>query len=243
MSNLSKDGRVESKARRIWHGCQIIAGDSRLDAHYVNLRTHLRLRSWLSTTAGTTVFLLSKPDELTIQRFIESQSSLDVNYSGIGSTSGTPPTDYIVDQTRAKLGKGEAAFQRARAALRQWAIFQLGWVEPCWTDTPIEPNRTVAILAHTLGLWSLNACRIIYVVQEEEKFGFAYGTLPDHVESGEERFTVEWNRDDDSVSYEIVAFSRPNHFLTRFAYPMTRRLQKRFARDSVAAMKLAVARP
>lgn len=67
--------------------------------------------------------------------------------------------------------------------------------------------------------------------------------LPDHVESGEERFTVEWTRDDDSVSYEIVAFSRPNHFLTRFAYPMTRRLQKRFARDSVAAMKLAVARP
>jgi uncharacterized protein (UPF0548 family) len=186
------------------------------------------------------MFLLSKPDKPTIQRFIESQLSLDVTYSGIGSTQGTPPSGYVVDHTRAKLGEGEAVFQTAQAALRQWAHFQLGWVHPCWTDTPIEPNQTVAILARVFGLWSLNACRIIYIVQDEEKFGFAYGTLPDHVESGEERFTVEWNPDDDSVCYDILAFSRPNHFLTRMAYPVTRRLQQRFARDSVAAMQRSV---
>jgi uncharacterized protein (UPF0548 family) len=27
------------------------------------------------------------------------------------------------------------------------------------------------------------------------RFGFAYGTLAQHAESGEERFTVEWNRE------------------------------------------------
>ena len=188
----------------------------------------------------TTMFLFTRPDKPTIQSFIESQSSLDVTYSGIGSTQGTPPSGYVVDHTRAKLGEGKAAFQTAQAALRNWAHFQLGWVEPCWPDTPIEPNQIVAVLARVFGIWSLNACRVIYVVQEEEKFGFAYGTLPDHVESGEERFNVEWNPDDDSVCYDILAFSRPNHFLTRIAYPMTRRLQKRFARDSVAAMKRAV---
>ena len=184
---------------------------------------------------------LTQPDRPTIQRFIESQSSLDVTYSGIGSTQGTPPSGYVVDHTRAKLSEGEAAFQTAQAALRNWSHFQLGWVQPCWPDTPIEPNQTVAILVRAFGLWSLNACRILYVVQEADKFGFAYGTLPEHAESGEERFIVEWDQSDDSVWYDILAFSRPNQFLTRIAYPVTRRLQKRFARDSVAAMKRAVA--
>ncbi len=52
------------------------------------------------------------------------------------------------------------------------------------------------------------------------RFGFAYGTLPGHVESGEERFLVEWDRGDDAVWYDILAFSRPNHVLTRLGYPV-----------------------
>ena len=77
------------------------------------------------------------------------------------------------------------------------------------------------------SLWWLNACRIVYVVDDSGpnfKFGFAYGTLPGHVESGEERFLIEWNRADNSVWYDILAFSRPNHVLTRLGYPFVRRM-------------------
>lgn len=97
----------------------------------------------------------------------------------------------------------------------------------------------MAVRAQVFGLWWLNACRIIYVVDETapvRRFGFAYGTLPDHAESGEERFQVEWNRHDNSVWYDILAFSRPNQFLTRLGYPLVRGIQKRFARGSAAAM-------
>jgi uncharacterized protein (UPF0548 family) len=73
---------------------------------------------------------------------------------------------------------------------------------------------------------------------QRTRFGFAYGTLPDHVERGEERFTVEW-RADDSVWYDIYAFSRPKHPLARLGFPITRMLQKRFVRDSLAIMKAA----
>ena len=59
-------------------------------------------------------------------------------------------------------------------------------------------------------------------------------------ESGEERFTVEWHEADDAVLYDIVAFSRPQQFLTRLGYPFARRMQKRFARDSAAAVRRAV---
>lgn len=69
-------------------------------------------------------------------------------------------------------------------------------------------------MGRAIGLWWLNACRIVYVVDESgpiSRFGLAYGTLPGHVERGEERFMIEWNRGDNSVWYDILAFSRPNH--------------------------------
>ena len=70
------------------------------------------------------------------------------------------------------------------------------------------------------------------------KYGFAYGTLPDHGERGEERFTVELDTDQ-TVWYDLYAFSRPSA-VARVAYPFTRLLQKRFATDSKAAMQKAV---
>ena len=94
------------------------------------------------------------------------------------------------------------------------------------------------------GLWWLNAARIVYAVDEATesvaRYGFAYGTLPGHVEAGEERFLVEWDRRDDSVWYDIRAFSRPRHILTRLGKWQVRRLQQRFRDDSAAAMLRAV---
>jgi uncharacterized protein (UPF0548 family) len=102
----------------------------------------------------------------------------------------------------------------------------------------------VAVQTKTFGLWSLNAARIVYVIDEREtqnaRLGFAYGTLADHVERGEERFTVEWQADD-SVWYDIYAFSRPKHPLARLGYPITRMLQKRFIAHSLAVMRKAAA--
>src|SRR4029079_18649839 len=88
-------------------------------------------------------------------------------------------------------------------------------------------------------LWWLNACKIVYVVDEWgpiRRFGLAYGTLPDHAGRGEERFLIEWDQADNNVWYDILAFSRPNHFLTRLGYPIVRRTQKRFGQDSATSM-------
>jgi len=74
-----------------------------------------------------------------------------------------------------------------------------------------------------------------------KRFGFAYGTLPGHVESGEERFLIEWDRADNCVWYDILAFSRPRHILAWLGYPWVRHLQKRFRQESGAAMCRATA--
>jgi uncharacterized protein (UPF0548 family) len=183
-----------------------------------------------------------KPTAESIRPFLTAQGKLPFSYSAVGATSETPPPGYVVDHTRIRLGEGESVFLSARAALRRWEQFRLGWVEAWTPDTPIRPGEVVAVMGRAAGLWWLNSCRVVYVVDESgpvSKFGFAYGTLPGHVESGEERFLIEWNQGD-GVWYDILAFSRPNHILTRLGYPVVRRIQKRFGRDSAAAMFRAV---
>ena len=58
-----------------------------------------------------------------------------------------------------------------------------------------------------------------------KRLGFAYGTLAEHAESGEERFTIEWNRNKDEVLYDIFAFSRPRQAFAKLGHPLSRLLQ------------------
>ena len=118
-------------------------------------------------------------------------------------------------------------------------MFKLGWVELFHPRAPIQTGATVAVLVRHCGFWSVNACRIAYVFAEERRYGFAYGTLQDHAEQGEEKFSVEWAADN-SVWYDILAFSRPRQWQAKVARPLSRRLQERFARDSMAAIARAV---
>jgi uncharacterized protein (UPF0548 family) len=189
------------------------------------------------------VLLLRKPSVERLREFLAAQARLDLTYPAVGATAAVPLAGYVVDRTRIKLGEGAGTFAVAKAALRRWEHFRLGWVETWPPETPIQGGQVVAVIARLFGLWWLNACRIVYVVDEErpvQRFGFAYGTLPEHAESGEERFTVEWHEADDAVWYDILAFSRPRQLLARLGYPFTRRLQRRFASDSAVAMRRAV---
>jgi uncharacterized protein (UPF0548 family) len=149
-----------------------------------------------------------------------------------------------VDRNRIRLGGGLPLFDRAFAALQAWKMFELGWVELIHPAEPVAAGQTVVVLAHTFGLYSLSASRVIALIDQEDghirRRGFSYGTLLHHVECGEERFSVEYHRDDDSVWYDILAFSIPQHRLARLGYPLSRAAQRRFAVDSKAAMVTAV---
>lgn len=195
------------------------------------------------------MFLLTKPTDELIRRFISLQKdqpfSHPVSYSEADIAAGQSPPGYVRDHNRIRLGEGAEVFRAAAAAVKRWEMFNIGWLRLCWPDAPIEIGTTVAVLADLRCFWSLNACRIARVFDEDgdvKRYGFAYGTLPDHVESGQESFIVEWNRTDDSVWYDLSAYSRPNQLLARLGYPVTRALQKRFARESMAAMVRGSAR-
>ena len=182
---------------------------------------------------------LSRPDAAALAPFLAAQRRLKCSYTAVGATRhDATPAGFVLDHNRQHLGRGEAVFARAREALRGWRMFPAPWtaIEP---RAPIAEGEVVAVLVRTAGVWWRNAARIVYVIDEPRRFGFAYGTLPGHAERGEERFVVEWLPSDD-VWYDLRAFSRPRHWLARLGRPVTRALQRRFARASKAAMAAAV---
>jgi uncharacterized protein (UPF0548 family) len=189
---------------------------------------------------------LRKPNDADLLRLLKSQQQLPYSYVGVGATADESaiPSGYVVDRMQVALGSGESIFAATKQGLAAWAQFDLGWCEAWPRETPIRSGEVVAVVARAMGLWWVNATRIAYVVDEGTgkagdetvKFGFAYGTLPGHVEMGEELFLVEWDRATDAVAYSILAFSRPRHPLARLGRPLVRRLQRRFREDSATAM-------
>jgi uncharacterized protein (UPF0548 family) len=156
---------------------------------------------------------------------------------------------WSVDHHRVILGSGAEVFRRAKAAIAAWRMFPpaITGVFECETPRP-DLHVAVSFDASPLPVWILMSARVVYVVEDSvtregqqiERFGFAYGTLPDHPERGEERFLVEWSRGDNCVHYDLLAISQPRHWLARLTYPYTRFQQARFRRLSGLAMQRAV---
>ena len=184
---------------------------------------------------------LFMPSDTQIKVFLDRQRIQSITYGDAGFTQRSCPLEFDRDHNRIELGRGLDVFRRACDAISQWRMFPKEWtaIRP---ETPrLEVGSDIAMLAHLFGVWWWNACRIMYLVDDLEQtrtFGFAYGTLPSHVEMGEERFMVELDNEG-VVWYDILAYSRPRHPLVRLMYPLARKMQRRFVRDSQSAMRLA----
>jgi uncharacterized protein (UPF0548 family) len=189
------------------------------------------------------MFSTRPPTESLIRRQLETARNLPCSYTvALDTRNGLEnlqvPKGYVVDHTRSEIGGGLSDFETAKSALRQWQHFDLGWVRVVNPEVPIAPGEVVAVEVRALGFWSLNLSRILYVIDEPNRFGFAYGTTPLHAERGEERFLLEYDPHSGNLSYDLLAVSQPAHPLAKLAYPYTRSLQHRFAPNSVERMKL-----
>lgn len=149
---------------------------------------------------------------------------------------------YTIDDHRFVLGRGRARFEAAASALLAWRQFEIPWLSLCGREHGVHPGQVVATLTRAFGLWFLNPCRVVYCAPRSpstNEVAFAYGTLAGHVARGEERFRVAFDPADESVSFEILAFSSPAHPTTRIGRPFLRRIQRRFATDAAAALARA----
>ncbi len=113
-----------------------------------------------------------------------------------------------------QVGAGEIAWERARDAIRLWKAHAHAGIAITPPDAPVLEGTTV-LASRVFGPVAILApCRVVYGADEPTRFGFAYGTLPGHPETGEEAFHV-FRGDDGIVMAEIRAFSRPDGLPTK----------------------------
>jgi uncharacterized protein (UPF0548 family) len=131
----------------------------------------------------------------------------------------------------------DGRFERARACLAHWDL-QRGAGMRVVPDEPVREGMTFMLAMHLGVVHVLAAGRVVYVIDEPDRYTFAYGTLAAHPERGEEAFTVE--RHGGRVRFGIRAFSRPSHPLARLGSPVASWVQRRVTRTYLEAMRRAV---
>lgn len=157
-------------------------------------------------------------------------------YADIGATADGMPAGYRhFSRTRTVPGRtlGEAAEQ-----LMTWQVHERAGLRIAASSTRAGKG-VVLMMRLGLGAVALRIpCRVVYVVEEPDRVGFAYGTLPGHPEEGEELFLLERDREQ-RVRFSISAFSKPATTLSRVGGPLSRWVQARMTDRYLTALDRA----
>jgi len=179
------------------------------------------------------------PSESLLRRALENARDAAFTYPEVGATrTAELPDGYRVDRYERSLGSADGCFERAVAALRLWQAHIGAGVRIYPPGATVETGGPVLFVVRTLGLWPVLPCRVVYTVESESWFAFAYGTLPGHLECGEVAMSVE-RGDGGEVVARILSFSKTVDPLARAAGPVARRFQTRFTNGYLDALETA----
>ena len=149
-------------------------------------------------------------------------ASLPLTYAEVGATAGPLPHGYQHVQKSAVIGRGRKRFEEAAAAGMRWGMLRGAGIKvEATTDVAQVGSEVIVHLGPVRA-----PCRVVYVADEPDRRGFAYGTLPGHAESGEELFLVRYDPVSDEVYAEVTTFSRHATWWSRLASPLTSLIQR-----------------
>lgn len=152
------------------------------------------------------------------------------SFPEVGATrTGPLPAGYHHLRHQTLIGHGRDVFEAAGAAVTTWAMHRKSGARVRAGSARAEPGTAVEIALGAGPLRIAAPCEVVWTAYEEDRTGFAYGTLAGHPESGEESFVVD-RRADGSVWFTVTAFSRPARWYTRAAGPLVPVLQRAYAR-------------
>jgi uncharacterized protein (UPF0548 family) len=151
----------------------------------------------------------------------------ELTYDEVGWTAQAPPAGFRHGRAERVIGRGADAFGRAVDSLLGWGMHAAAGMR-VRASTPDVQLGSVVVLGLGLGPVRVQApCRVVYVIDEPDRHGFAYGTLHGHPESGEEAFVVRTDRAGRVIA-SVVWFSRPAVFWARATGPVQRRVSQRY---------------
>ncbi|MEW5813246.1 MAG: DUF1990 domain-containing protein [Actinomycetota bacterium] len=159
-------------------------------------------------------------------------AGLPLTYADVGATAGAPPAGYRFLRRTAVIGCGRERFERAAAEGMRFGMLRGAGLR-IEATTP-----TAQVGTDVLGRLGPVAapCRVVYVVDEPDKRGFAYGTLPGHAVRGEELFLVRYDSTTERVIAEVAAFSTPATWWSRLGAPVTSLMQRVIASRYLKAL-------
>jgi uncharacterized protein (UPF0548 family) len=173
-----------------------------------------------------------------------------LSYPEVGATRGRvfgkpgaePPAGYHLVRRRVRVGLGDQAFAEARAVVLGWGM-QRGVGASVYPPDATPTEGQTVLVTTRIGPVPITApCRVVWTVDEPDRVGFGYGTLPGHPVCGEEAFVV--TRDDpgtsdsaDAVWATILAFSRPATWYARLGGPAGRLVQRWITRRYLRAFE------
>lgn len=157
------------------------------------------------------------------------QRDSTLSYREVGATANELPDGYRHLRHSLTFANGATGFAAGKAAIESWAGHRRAGIRLYPERPVVSDGQTVVLASRVAGLWVTAACRIVWVVDEPSRYGFAYGTLPHHPEIGEESFIVQ-RTPESQVTVEITAFSRPSSLLARLGGPITHGIQTRTTR-------------
>ncbi|WP_306327955.1 DUF1990 family protein [Streptomyces venezuelae] len=154
-----------------------------------------------------------------------------LSYREVGATR-TPealPEGYHHLRYDTVVGHGRAAFEAAGAAVTTFRMHRASGARLLADAERAAAGVAVEVSAGLGRLRIAVPCTVIWTAHEQDRVGFAYGTLTGHPERGEESFMVHLEADG-TVRFTVTAFSRPASWYTRLAGPVVPLLQRAYAR-------------
>lgn len=127
------------------------------------------------------MFTLFEPSETEIADYFAAQKDLPFSYQEIGASKDEIPSGYPINHRRLTIGRGAVDYARARKAIDRWIMYQLNWTRVYPNEVQIAVGESVCVVVNHGFCWSVNPCRIVYVLDESKekvaRYGFAFGTL------------------------------------------------------------------
>lgn len=149
-------------------------------------------------------------------------SQAPYTYGAVGATRGDLPAGYRVVEDSRTLRR--RTFDEAAELLLTWQLHERSGLSVAASSTRVATG-SVVVLGLGVGRVRLRIpCRVVHVIHEPDRRGFAYGTLAGHPEEGEELFLLV-RRADGGADLTVRAFSRPASRLARVGGPVSRRVQ------------------
>jgi uncharacterized protein (UPF0548 family) len=145
-------------------------------------------------------------------------------YAEVGATAAKLPSSYNYLRAQRVLGHGAELFEECARVILNWGI-QKGAGFRVSNEGPVVARGENRLGLHWGPFQTWAVCRVVYVIDEPKRKGFAYGTLPGHPERGEESFIVSID-DDGKVTFDIKAFSKPARWFARLSGTFVRILQQ-----------------